>query len=156
MTTTVENPVLEITRIFDATPAEVFSAWLDREQWASWIGPEGVNCDVPLLEPRVGGRYRLTMHLSDGNTIHIAGVLKTIEPNKSFAFTWGGEGDPRETLVTIKLRELNGQTELSLRQEGLPTAADRDGHAKGWNSTLNKLNAYLAARETGQTRPGAV
>jgi hypothetical protein len=56
------------------------------------------------------------------------------------------EGDVRETLVTVKLRELNGQTELSLRQEGLPTAADRDGHVKGWNSALNKLVAYLAAR----------
>jgi uncharacterized protein YndB with AHSA1/START domain len=148
MTTAIDNPVIEITRIFDATPAEVFNAWLNREQWASWIGPEGVNCDVPLLEPRVGGHYRLTMHLSDGNTLHIAGVFKAIEPNKSFAFTWGGEGDPRETLVTIKLREMNGQTELSLRQEGLPTAADRDGHVKGWNSALNKLVTYLAARET--------
>jgi hypothetical protein len=46
---------------------------------------------------------------------------------------------------------LNGQTELSLRQEGLPTAADRDGHVKGWNSALNKLVAHLAAR-TDQTR----
>src|SRR6266404_1714001 len=30
----VENPVLEITRTFDATPAEVFNAWLNREEWA--------------------------------------------------------------------------------------------------------------------------
>jgi uncharacterized protein YndB with AHSA1/START domain len=155
MTTTVENPVLEITRMFDATATEVFNAWLNREQWASWIGPEGVNCDVPLLEPRVGGRYRLT-NLSDGKTLHIAGVFKAIEPNKSFAFSWGMEGDPRETLVTVKLRELNGQTELSLRQEGLPTAADRDGHAKGWNSALNKLVAHLAARKADHARRGAV
>jgi uncharacterized protein YndB with AHSA1/START domain len=146
VTTEVENTVLEITRIFDATPAEVFNAWLTREEWASWLGPEGINCDVPLLEPRVGGRYRVTMHLPDGNTLHIAGAFKAIEPNKSFAYTWGMEGDARETLVTVKLRELNGQTELSLRQEGLPTAADRDGHIKGWNSALNKLVAYLAAR----------
>jgi uncharacterized protein YndB with AHSA1/START domain len=147
VTTEVENPVLEITRIFEASPAEVFNAWLDREQWASWIGPEGVHCDVPLLEPRVGGRYRLTMHLPDGKVLHIAGSFKAIEPNKMFAFSWGMEGDPRETLVTIRLRELNGRTELTLRQEGLPTAADRDGHGKGWNSALNKLVAYLVARE---------
>jgi uncharacterized protein YndB with AHSA1/START domain len=156
MTITVENPVLEITRMFDATPAEVFNAWLNRDEWASWIGPEGINCDVPQLEPRVGGRYRLTMHLPDGNILHVAGVFKAIEPNKSFAYTWGMEGDPRQTLVTVKLRELNGQTELSLRQEGLPTAADRDGHVKGWNSALDKLKAYLAARETDQARRGAV
>jgi uncharacterized protein YndB with AHSA1/START domain len=151
VTTTIENPVLVITRMFDASPAEIFNAaWLDREQFASWIGPEGVHCDVPLLEPRVGGSYRLTMHLPDGKLLRIAGSFKAIEPHKIFAFTWGTEGDPRETLVTVKLRELDGQTELTLRHEGLPTAADRDGHGRGWNSALNKLNAYLVAR--GQAR----
>ena len=151
MTTKDESPVLEITRIFEATPAEIFNAWLDREEWASWIGPEGVHCDVPLLEPRVGGGYRLIMHLPDGNIIRIAGIFKAIETNKSFAFTWGSaEGDRRETLVTVELRDLHGRTELKLRQEGLPTAADRDGHDKGWNSAMNKLVAHLAAR--GQQR----
>ena len=60
-----EHPVLEITRVFDATPAHVFEAWLDREEWQSWIGPEGIDCEVPLLERRVGGRYRVIMHLPD-------------------------------------------------------------------------------------------
>jgi uncharacterized protein YndB with AHSA1/START domain len=147
VTTKIENPVLEITRSFEATPAEVFDAWLNREEWASWIGPEGVHCDVPLLEPHIGGCYRLIMHLPDGNIIRIAGIFKAIEPNRNFSFTWGAEGDPRETLVTVKLRELNGRTELKLRHEGLPTAADRDSHGKGWNSALNKLAAYLVARE---------
>ncbi len=143
MSAKVENPVLEITRTFEATPAEVFNAWLNREEWASWIGPEGVHCDVTLLEPHVGGRYRLTMHLSDSNILRIAGIFKAIEPNSRFAFTWGGEGDPRETLVTVNLRDLDGRTELTLRQEGLPTAVDRDSHDKGWNSALNKLASYL-------------
>jgi uncharacterized protein YndB with AHSA1/START domain len=140
-----EIPVLEITRSFEASAAEIFNAWLDREEWARWIGPEGVHCEVPLLEPRVGGRYRLTMHLPDGNILRVTGIYKTIEPNKKFAFTWGMEGDPRETLVTVELRELGGRTELKLRQEGLRTAAARDGHRKGWNSALDKLVAYLAA-----------
>ena len=144
MTTPIESPVLEITRIFEASPTEVFNAWLEREQWASWIGPEGVHCEVPLLEPRVGGRYRLIMHLPNGNLLRVAGVFNAIAPNRSFAFTWGMVGEPRETLVTVELRDLNGRTELKLRQQGLPTAADRDGHGKGWNSALDKLVAYLA------------
>ena len=145
MTTPIESPVLEITRIFEASPTEVFNAWLEREQWASWIGPEGVHCEVPLLEPRIGGRYRLIMHLPNGNLLRVAGVFNAIAPNRSFAFTWGMEGEPRETLVTVELRDLNGRTELKLRQQGLPTPADRDGHGKGWNSALDKLVAYLAA-----------
>jgi uncharacterized protein YndB with AHSA1/START domain len=147
VTTDSKRPVLEITRIFDAPPERVFAAWLDRDEWASWIGPEGVHCDIPMFEPRVDGRYRLMMHLPDGKVLPVAGVFTAIEPNKRFAFTWSMEGDPRQTLVSVELRDLNGRTELKLRHEGLPTAADRDGHGKGWNSAFNKLAAYLVSRQ---------
>jgi uncharacterized protein YndB with AHSA1/START domain len=86
------------------------------------------------------------MHLPDGETLPITGVFTSIEINKSFSFTWGMEGDPRDTLVTVELRDLDGRTELTLRHEGLPSAADRDGHGKGWNSALNKLADHLANR----------
>ena len=140
-----ESPVLEITRIFDAPPAQVFEAWLDREEWQSWIGPEGIDCEVPLLERRVGGRYRVIMHLPDGNIIRITGIFKAIDVNKGFAMTWGAEGDTRETLVTVSLRDLHGRTELELRHEGLLSAADRDSHDKGWRSALNKLVNHLGS-----------
>jgi uncharacterized protein YndB with AHSA1/START domain len=152
MTDAISNPVLEITRIFDAPPARVFAAWLTQEQWASWIGPEGVRCDVPLLEPRVGGRYRLTMHLPDGRSLAVAGFFKAIVQDKSFAFTWGMAGEARETLVSVALRDLGGRTELTLRHEGLADAADRKGHGEGWNSALNKLAAFLSARRPASAK----
>lgn len=146
MTATLDAPVLELRRRFDAAPARVFDAWLNREEWQAWIGPEGVRCEVPLLEPRVGGRYRLIMHLPDGSALSLAGIFKTIERPDRLAFTWGLEGDAAKTsLVTLTLRDINGRTELVLRQDGLPTAQDRDGHAKGWGSALNKLAAHLVA-----------
>ena len=134
---------LEIRRLFDATPADVFDSWLDRDEWQAWIGPEGVNCDVPLFEPKVGGRYRLIMHLPNGETVVVAGVFKSIEKNRRFSFTWGAEDSDQHTLVTVSLRAVGGQTELALRHEGLP-AEVRDGHAEGWNSALNKLERHLA------------
>jgi uncharacterized protein YndB with AHSA1/START domain len=142
---TTESSVLEIKRVFDAPRSQVFEAWLDREGWQSWIGPEGVRCEVPLLERRVGGRYRLSMHLPDGRILPVTGIFKSIRPDESFAFTWGMEGEPKETLVTVTLRELGDKTELTLRQEGLPTVADREGHAQGWKSAFNKLSAFLSA-----------
>lgn len=147
MSVTGEDTTLEVTRLFDATPELVFNAWLNREEWQTWIGPEGINCDVPLLEPRVGGRYRIIMRLSDGRVIPVAGVFKTIDSPRSLVFTWGWEGDSsRESLITLTLREKGDKTELTLRQEGLGSVSNRDDHAKGWNGTLNKLVAYLATR----------
>ena len=87
--TTTINPVLEIRRLFDAPPHIVFDAWLEREQWQAWIGPEGCQCEVPLLEPKVGGRYRIQMRLSDGREIPVEGVFKIIDRPNALAFTWG-------------------------------------------------------------------
>jgi uncharacterized protein YndB with AHSA1/START domain len=145
MTMAAEDAVLEITRLFDAPPTRVFNAWLNREEWQAWIGPEGMDCEVPVLEPHVGGRYRITMRLSDGRMIPVAGVFKVIDAPRKLVFTWGWEGDPsRESLITISLQERGEQTELILRQEGLGSASNRDDHGKGWNGALNKLARYLA------------
>ncbi len=145
MKTPVDDTVLEITRILDAPPARVFGAWLTREQWQAWIGPEGVRCEVPLLEPRAGGRYRVIMNLPDGKTLLVAGVYRTIDEPRRLVFTWGLEGDvERQSLVTITFEDVGGKTELTLRQEGLGSIENRDAHAAGWNGALNKLAGYLA------------
>lgn len=147
MNVVVDDTTLEITRLFDAPPARVFNAWLNREEWQAWIGPEGMNCEVPLLEPRIGGRYRIVMRMSDGSEIPVAGVFKIIDAPRTLAFTWGWENDPtRQSLVTLTLRDKGGKTELTLRQEGLGSVSNRDDHGRGWNSALNKLVAFLAAR----------
>ena len=144
MKTPVDDTVLEITRILEAPPTRVFGAWLNREEWQAWIGPEGVTCEVSLLEARVGGRYRLTMNLSDGKTLRVAGVYRAIDEPWRLVFTWGREGDDKQqSLVTITFRDLGGKTELTLRQEGLGTIENRDAHARGCNSALNKLAGYL-------------
>jgi uncharacterized protein YndB with AHSA1/START domain len=140
---------LVLTRILDAPPARVFDAWMNRDEWQAWIGPEDVRCEVPLLEPRVGGRYRVLMHFSGGQTIPVAGVFKVIERPHTLVMTWGMEGDPsRQSLLTITFKKLRQSTELTLRQEGLGSASNRDDHRKGWNSALNKLVAYLTTLPT--------
>ena len=140
----VEDTTLIITRLIEGTPAQVFDAWLTREEWQAWIGPEGVNCDVSALEPHVGGRYRLEMRMPDGGRIITTGIFKTIDRPRSLSFTWGAEGDPtRQSLVTLTFVEVGQKTELTLRQEGLGSASNRDLHAKGWNSALNKLERYV-------------
>jgi uncharacterized protein YndB with AHSA1/START domain len=142
------DTTLIVRRTFDASPAAVFDSWLDRERFQSWIGPEGVNCAVPLLEPRVGGRYRIDMKLSSG-MVPVGGEFRVIEKPNLLVFTWGWDGDPaRTSLITLTFRNAGGKTELTLKQEGLPTIESRDDHNKGWNGTLNKLAALLERSRT--------
>ena len=141
---TATSTIVEVTRIFDASPKRVFDAWMVRENWQNWIGPEGINCEVPQLDAEVGGRYRINMELTNGDRIPVTGAYQVIEPYKRIVFTWGWGGDPsRTSTITLTFRDLGGKTELTLRQEGLPTVESRDDHTKGWNSALNKLVRYL-------------
>ena len=143
MSTTTLNPVLQVRRVFDASPEELFDAWFQREQWQAWIGPEGCQCEVPLLEPRAGGRYRIQMHLSDGREIPVEGEFKTVDRPRTLAFTWGWALSDGSTLVRLTFKPVEGGTELTLIHEGLPTPEAREGHGKGWNSALNKLARYV-------------
>jgi uncharacterized protein YndB with AHSA1/START domain len=143
MSTTTLGPVLQVRRVFDASPEELFDAWFSREQWQAWIGPEGCQCEVPVLEPKVGGRYRIQMHLNDGRELPVEGEFKTVDRPRSLVFTWGWALAGGSTLVRLTFKAVEGGTELTLIHEGLPTAEDREGHGKGWNSALNKLARHV-------------
>jgi uncharacterized protein YndB with AHSA1/START domain len=142
-----DDTTLLIKRSFDATPQEVFDAWLTRERWQAWIGPEGMDCKVTLLEPYVGGRYRLDMCAADGSIIPVSGRFEAIDRPRALRFTWGWDGDPsKQSIVTLAFAEADGGTELTLQQENLSGAENRRQHERGWNSALAKLDRYL--RET--------
>ena len=52
MIASAADTVLEIPASSTRRPRG-YSRWLDLEQFQAWIGPEGVDCEVRLLEPRV-------------------------------------------------------------------------------------------------------
>jgi uncharacterized protein YndB with AHSA1/START domain len=149
-TSHADETTLELRREFEASPAAVFDAWLTREQWAAWIGPEGIKCEVPVLEARVGGRYEISMHLANGQVIPVSGVFEAIDRPRRLVFSWGWDGDPaRQSRITLEFNARGTRTELLLRQEGLGTVSNRDDHGKGWTSALNKLAIYLASHSGG-------
>lgn len=140
------GPVLEIKRIFVASPSKVFDAWLNREEWQAWIGPEGMNCAVPLLEPFVGGNFQIKMKISEDNIIPVAGVFLEIEKPNRIVFSWGRAGDPlSQSVITVTLNAIDGHTALTLQHVGLTSVESRNDHERGWNGTFNKLAHYLAA-----------
>jgi uncharacterized protein YndB with AHSA1/START domain len=145
MNAAADDTTVVIARLFDAPPTRVFGAWVNREAFQSWIGPEGMTLAVPLLEARVGGRYRVIMRFADGRELPVGGEYKRIEAPVALEMSWGAESDPsRQSMIKLEFAEAQGKTKLSLRQIGLPSVASRDVHQRGWSGTLNKLAVYLA------------
>jgi uncharacterized protein YndB with AHSA1/START domain len=84
------------------------------------------------------------MRLSDGREIGVVGIFKAIERPRQIAMTWRWEDGEHDSLLTITLRAVGDRTELTLRHDGLLTQENVDGHHKGWDSALNKLEKFLA------------
>ena len=135
---------LEMTRLFNAPPARVFACFTSKEEWNGWAGSRETPGEVTVLEPRVGGRYRMVMHRPDGVEMAVGGVFQVLEEPSRLAFTWKWEHGEDTTLIAIFLRDVGGKTEMHFRHEGFTSEGDRDNHSKGWMGALDKLEAFLA------------
>jgi uncharacterized protein YndB with AHSA1/START domain len=76
------------------------------------------------------------------------GRFLRLEPDRLVQLTWvTGEGgtEGAETVVTVALIPGPGdRTHLSLKHEGFPNAAARDGHLGAWPMILEHLDEVLS------------
>jgi uncharacterized protein YndB with AHSA1/START domain len=136
-----------ITRTFDAPREQVFRAWTDPDEVATWFGPEHV--DTPRerihIDLRAGGRYELTMVQRDSGAEFAIGydILELVEPELLVL-----RSDPmpemgmhERTITRVELHDIGGQTRMDLTDGPYPEA----GHAEaGWHAAFDKLAAIVA------------
>ena len=145
---TMNESELVITRVFDAPQALVFAAWTEPEHLARWSGPQGFTTPHSTMDLREGGRYRACLRSPEGAEHWVGGVYKTLQPPHRLVMThaWEDEhGEPGpQTLVTVTLSEESpGRTRMHFRQSGFDSTSSRDGHARGWASSFDRLQAHM-------------
>lgn len=133
-----------VTRQFDASRELIWRALTDPEQLVRFWGPEGTH--VPLesisVDPREGGRFRLTMVLdSDGTEFGMdATYAEFSEPERMVFRTTGG------ITGTIALKDLgDGKTEFSWTTQAKFDAELLHNAKLGTNSAADQLGAHLEA-----------
>ncbi len=146
------EPVLVITRVFDAPRDLVFKAWTDPKHVAQWWGPKGFTNPVCELDVRPGGAIRIDMRGPDGVIYPMKGVFhEIVEPERLVVTTSAledEEGNPQlEVLTTVTFAEYNGKTKLMLQAvvvKSAPAAAGAlAGMEQGWRQSLDRLAEYL-------------
>ena len=149
MTTRLPDKVsLEIKRVIKAPRARVYAAWTDPAQLREWFGPENVQTRNLVAETRVGGKFRWDVISAEGEKMTLRGEYRELQPDRKIVFTWQWEDDEdwenHNSVVTVELKDADGGTELRLIHEQLPNEASRDGHTRGWNSALGKLEKFFS------------
>jgi uncharacterized protein YndB with AHSA1/START domain len=128
-----------VRRTIAASAEDLFDAWLDPQALAQWMRPGTIQSTVAHVEPRVGGRYEITMQAASGPILH-QGVYRTIDRPRRLVFTWiTAFTENQETLVTVDFVRLDSRTEVIVTHEQLPESA-LPSHHKGWTSGLEHLD----------------
>ena len=129
-----------------APRASVFAFLTDPEKIVQWMGSEAVT------EMHPGGLYLL----KGVGSATARGTFREVVPVHRLAYSLGWETDeevpPGSSLIEIDLLEQDGGTLLRMTHSGLPSAAQRDSHAKGWTHYIGRLAKVSAGQDPGPDR----
>ena len=140
------KPSLVLKRRIKAAPEKVYEAWTRPEQMTRWWGvTENPKPPVAEADLRVGGRFRVQFWDPKNEHHSVSGTYREVVPNRKLSFSWAWQSTPeRESLVTIDLNPVNDGTMLTLTHEQFFDEKARDDHGRGWNASLDRLEALLA------------
>jgi uncharacterized protein YndB with AHSA1/START domain len=111
------------SRIFSASPTELWQTWTDPARLVHWWGPEGFTNTVHEFDLRPGGAWRLTMRSADGTEFLNEKVFTEVVPNEKAVFR---HLSPMHVFtMTMSFAPRGGATKLTWRMEfETPTSAE--------------------------------
>jgi uncharacterized protein YndB with AHSA1/START domain len=123
-----------------ASPADdVFDGWLDATKLAKWMRPGETKHSTVKLDPRVGGKLEVVMHMPKGALTH-TGTYQVIDRPRRLVFSWKSPAATDDgARVTVEFKPANGGTEVTLTHAGLPDADKVQPHTKGWTRILELM-----------------
>ncbi|WP_194724162.1 SRPBCC family protein [Noviherbaspirillum malthae] len=133
---------VELHRVLKSTPDRVFRAFTTPGAFAKWLPPYGFVGTVHEMDCRVGGRYRMSFaNFTTSRSHAFGGEYLELEPGKRLRYTaeFDDPGLPGRMETTVTLREVFCGVEVSIRQEGIPSAIPAEACYLGWQESLEQL-----------------
>jgi uncharacterized protein YndB with AHSA1/START domain len=143
------NRTLTIEKTFNAPLQLVWDAWTQSEHILKWWAPNGMNIKVIQHDFKVGGRWKYSMIMPDGNEFISEGTYKEIVALKKIITSADFkpmtenvelqtyfEADGDKTKFTFSV--IHATPEYCKKQEEM-------GFYNGWGSALNRLETILEA-----------
>ncbi|MVU83308.1 hypothetical protein GPX89_39480 [Nocardia sp. ET3-3] len=144
-------PTTNVERFVGAPRANVFRALLDARSVRTWMVPDGMSSRVLEFDPRVGGRFRISLTYdrpteagkTTAHTDTFHGVFARLVPDREVVQTVEFETeDPDlrgEMTVTYTLVDAPGGTTVTARHENLPPGLSPRDNETGFRMALAKL-----------------
>lgn len=133
---------VRLHRVLTTSPDKVYRAFLEADALAKWLPPNGFTCTVHALDPRVGGKFRMSFRNFTTSKSHTFwGEYLELVPAQRLRYTdtFDDPSLPGEILVTVRLTKVSVGTELDIEQSGLPDVIPVEACYLGWQDSLRNL-----------------
>src|SRR2546423_13431088 len=97
---------VRLHRVIATKPEKVYRAFLEADALAKWLPPNGFTCTVHQLEPKVGGKYKMSFrNFTTGQSHSFGGEYVELSPNERLRYTdkFDDPNLPGQIQVTISL-----------------------------------------------------
>jgi uncharacterized protein YndB with AHSA1/START domain len=147
----MSNPTntVHLHRILRTSPERVYRAFLDPDAMVKWLPPHGFTGKVHHMDATVGGGYKMSFtNFGTGHSHSFSAKYIELKPYEQIKHTdqFDDPNMPGEMQVTISFRSVACGTELTIIQEGIPSAIPAEFCYLGWQESLSLL-AHLVEPE---------
>jgi uncharacterized protein YndB with AHSA1/START domain len=81
-----ESKSIQVTQTFQSPVHQLWDAWTNPEYIVHWWGPDGFTSTIHVMDVRVGGEWKLTLHGPDGMNFPNRSVYKEVVPFRKIVF----------------------------------------------------------------------
>jgi uncharacterized protein YndB with AHSA1/START domain len=150
ITAPADEPVIILTREFDAPRELVFALYTEPQHVKRWWGPRYITLSACEMDVRPGGAWRYVFSKDAGPGMTFKGVYQEVAPPERLVYTFIFDVDhirDHPAMVTITFEDRGGRTRLTqtVRHD---TFEARDGHLQsgmesGAKETFDRLEELL-------------
>ncbi len=137
-----EKGTVRLHRVLKAPPERVYKAFLDPSALERWLPPYGFTGKIHDMDAHVGGGYRMSFtNFSTGSSHSFTAKYTELVASQRIRHTdkFDDPNLPGEMRVSIDLKSVVCGTELTILQEGIPSAIPVELCYLGWQESLNML-----------------
>ena len=143
----LNSRTVTIERTFKAPLELVWEAWTKPEHIAHWWGPKGMDIKIEAHNFIVGGKWKYTMLMPDGNEFISEGEYLEIEDGKKIVTTANFLPMTENVELHMMFEAKGEQTQFTFLvvhpTEKYRIQQEKMGIYNGWGSAFDRLEAFL-------------
>lgn len=143
-----KSRTLTIKKTFDAPVKTVWEAWTNEKHIVQWWAPPGMPIKVAENNFKVGGKWKYTMPMPNGQEFISEGTYLEITKYKKIITTADFKPMTENVELHVSFEEDGDKTQFEFsvvhETEDYAKAQEKMGFYNGWGSALNRMEAVIS------------